>query len=257
MHIHSPAYLRRRLCSACTFATFVFAFAQTAFTQTSAMESHAVDAKPAEISQTFFLAHVTDQRELNDIQTDLRNMLPHGHIFAETSLRAISVHGTPEDLAEAQKLIAELDKSRKVYRLTYTLVETDGDKHISTQHLSVIALCGEKTVLKQGSRVPIVTGGVSSDNNTPSSQVQYVDVGLNIEAVVEGAPDDLRLQTKIEQSALADEKSGLGAQDPVIRQTQLEGNVLLSQNKSLVVGSLDIPGTTRHEEVNVVAELIH
>ncbi len=34
-------------------------------------------------------------------------------------------------------------------------------------------------------------------------------------------------------------------------------NVLLSQNKPLLLGSLDIPGTTRHEEVTVVAELIH
>jgi hypothetical protein len=34
-------------------------------------------------------------------------------------------------------------------------------------------------------------------------------------------------------------------------------NALLSQNKPLLLGSLDIPGTTRHEEVTVVAELIH
>jgi type II secretory pathway component GspD/PulD (secretin) len=118
-------------------------------------------------------------------------------------------------------------------------------------------LTGRKTTLRQGSRIPILTGSVSADTNTPSTQVQYVDVGLNIDATLEGSPESLRLQTRVEQSSLAEEKAGIGAQDPIIRQTALEGDALISQGKPLLLGSLDIPGGMRRQEIEVVSELVH
>ena len=50
----------------------------------------------------------------------------------------------------------------KTYRLTYTLTETDGGKRVGTQHFAMIVVSGRKTVLKQGNRVPLVTGSVST-----------------------------------------------------------------------------------------------
>ncbi len=43
---------------------------------------------------------------------------------------------------------------------------------------------------------------------------------------------------------------------PIIRQTTLEGTSTLVQGKSLVLGSLDVPGSTRQQEVEVVSELV-
>ena len=71
-----------------------------------------------------------------------------------------------------------------------------------------------------------------------------------------GSPDALHLQTKIEQSSLAEEKSVASAQDPVVRQTVLDDSSVLSQGKPLVLGSLDLPGTTRSQEIEVAAELV-
>jgi hypothetical protein len=48
----------------------------------------------------------------------------------------------------------------------------------------------------------------------------------------------------------------VGTQDPVIRQTTLEGTSTLVLGKPLVLGSLDIPGSTRHQEVEVFSELV-
>jgi hypothetical protein len=42
----------------------------------------------------------------------------------------------------------------------------------------------------------------------------------------------------------------------VIRQTKLEGMSTLAPGKPMVLGSLDIPGTTRHEEIEVVSDLV-
>ena len=84
------------------------------------------------------------------------------------------------------------------------------------------------------------------------SQVQYLDVGLNIEASLDGD----RLRSKVEQTGVAEEKSGIGSQDPIVRQTTIEATSDMAPGKTLVLGSLDIPGTTRHQEIEATAELV-
>jgi hypothetical protein len=86
--------------------------------------------------------------------------------------------------------------------------------------------------------------------------VTYIDIGQEIEASLDGYLDGVRLRTKVVQSSIAEDKPAVGVQDPVIRQTTLEGTSNLVQGKSLVLGSLDVPGSTRHQEVEVVSELV-
>jgi len=116
------------------------------------------------------------------------------------------------------------------YRLTYTLTETDGGKRVGTQHFAMIVVSGRKTVLKQGNRVPLVTGSVSTSGG-PQTQVQYLDIGLNIDASIEESADGVKLNTQVEQSSIAEEKSGLGTQDPIVRQAKLEGTSILAADK--------------------------
>jgi type II secretory pathway component GspD/PulD (secretin) len=212
------------------------------------------ETKPAEEVRAFFLTNLTDGREAHDILGDLRNMVPRAVMSYVESEGALTVRGTAEDIAQAEKLIHELDRKRKVYKIVYSITETDGGKVVNTQHVELMIPTGAKTVVKQGSRVPIVTGTVDKENGAPSTQVQYLDTGLNIEATVEGNGDAVRLRTQVEQSKVADEKSGMGAQDPVIQQTKLEAWTMLTQGKPTLLGSLDIPGSTRHVEVSVVSE---
>jgi type II secretory pathway component GspD/PulD (secretin) len=206
--------------------------------------------------QTLYLTNITQQSDTNDFQTDLRNMLPQSRIYYVPTQSAISILGPPVEIALAQKILFDLDRPKKQYRVVYTITETDGGKRIGVQHLALIVATGGKTVLKQGSKVPVVIGANHAGSAEQSSQVQYLDVGLNIEASLDSYLDGVRLRTKVEQSSLAEEKSGLGMQDPVIRQTLLEGTSTLVQGKPLVLGSLDIPGSTRHQEIEVVSELV-
>ena len=147
----------------------------------------------------------------------------------------------------------------KSYRLTYTLTEMDGNKRSGTQHFSMIVVTGRKTVLKQGSKVPIATG-TSTNGGGAQTQVQYLDVGLIIEAQLDESVDGVklndgvRLSTRVEQSSIAEEKSGVGMQDPIVRQTALEGSSILAEGRPLMLGSMDIPGSTRHLDVEVVME---
>jgi type II secretory pathway component GspD/PulD (secretin) len=257
---------RRRAKFACVFVgltlTLTF-FATGAAAQTQPSDAKPADPPPAEQKpsaetyETLYLSNMTQQNDLNDILTDLRNILPpKAHVYGTPSQHAISIRANPEDILLAKKILLDMDRAKKAYRLTYTITEMDNGKRVGTQHLSLIAFSGEKTDLKQGNRVPLVTGTYGAGSSAQNSQVQYIDVGLGIEATLDGYADGVRLRTKIEQSSLAEEKSGVGVQDPVIRQTMLDTIATLVQGKPLVLGSLDIPGGTRHLDVEVVSELV-
>jgi hypothetical protein len=218
-------------------------------------QPQAVDAKTApDIYQTFYLTNLTQQSDANELVSDVRNMLPNAKLYYVPSQSAFSIRASAEEIALAQKILADLDKTKKIYRLTYTMTEKDGSRTIGVQHFSIIVASGSRTDFKQGSRVPIGVGSRSSASS--NLDIQYLDVGQEIDASLDGYLDGVRLRTKVVQSSIAEDKSGVGTQDPVIRQTTLEGTSTLIQGKPLVLGSLDVPGSTRHQEVEVVSELV-
>jgi type II secretory pathway component GspD/PulD (secretin) len=242
-------WTRKPLMVAITLATAYCGM--TAFAQTPAADEKA----GSEIYQTLYLTNLTQQNDATDLQTDLRNMLPKSKLYYVPSQSAISIRGSAEDIALAQKILSDLDKTKKIYRLTYTMTERDGGKTIGVQHYSIIVASGSRTDLKQGSRVPIAVG-TSSSSGGSNSDITYLDLGTEIEASLDGYLDGVRLRTKVVQSSIAEDKSSVGAQVPVIRQATLEGTSTLVQGKPLVLGALDVPGSTRHQEVEVVSELV-
>ncbi|WP_345945155.1 secretin N-terminal domain-containing protein [Granulicella sp. dw_53] len=219
-------------------------------------ETATAKLSPDTVQKTFYLNNVS-QQDATEVITTLRNMLdPRVKIFPVTNQNAIVLQATPDQQALAQKLLNDLDRPKKTYRLTYTVTELDSGKRIGTQHFAMIVVAGQRTVLKQGSKIPVITGTYTSGNTSSQNQATYLDVGMNFDASLEEFANGVRLRTKVEQSSVAEEKSGLGAQDPIIRQTVLEGTSVLSPGKPLILGSVDIPGSTRHLDVDVVMEQV-
>ncbi|HTW47059.1 MAG TPA: hypothetical protein VMD92_03865 [Acidobacteriaceae bacterium] len=249
--IGSSARLMRRAALSAPVLGLVL-LAATAVAQDAKPET----PKPAMVYQTFFLHHAVEQNQANEIVTVLRNELERARIMYVNMQNAISIEATPDDMATAQKIIADLDRPIATWKLTYTLTQTEGGQAEGTpQRVAVIVTQGSKTQLKLGTKVPLVTGSTGSDAS-PSTQVQYIDVGLNLEAKIDGASDTPVLETKIEQSSVADEKSGIGAQDPMIHQTLLEGAMNVTEGKTMTIGTLDLPGSTRQERIEVTAERV-
>jgi type II secretory pathway component GspD/PulD (secretin) len=233
------------------------ALALALFTQGAYAQQAAESNSNATSYQTLYLTNLTSQHDANDIQTDLRNMLPQAKLFYVPSQGALSIRGSAGDISLAQKIVSDLDRNKKIYRLTYTITEIDNGKRLAPQHFSIIVASGSKTDLKQGSKVPLVIGTYTENGPaSQNSQVQYQDIGLEIEASLNAYLDGVRLQTKLAESSVAEEKSGVGPQDPIFRQTTFEGTATLAPGKPLVLGSLDIPGTTRRQEVEVVSEAV-
>jgi type II secretory pathway component GspD/PulD (secretin) len=242
-----------QICASLTLLLMLGARSVSAQAQTA--EPGLAESKAnAENYQTLHLTSLTQQSDASDIVADLRNMLPKAKLFYVSSQNAVSIRGTQDDIQLAQKILSDIDKAKKIYHLTYTITETNGGKNVGTQHFTLVVASGGKTAFRQGSRVPIVTGTVNEGTPTPNNQVQYVDVGLNIDAALDGDSDQLKLRSKVEQTSIAAEKSGMGAQDPVILQTSLEGLSTVMQDKPLSLGSLDIPESMRHLEISVMLE---
>jgi type II secretory pathway component GspD/PulD (secretin) len=215
-----------------------------------------VDLRPY---QSFPLTNLGgSQNDANEIVVATRNLLdPSVKLYLVPNQNTMVMRGTPDQLALAQRIIKELDRPKKAYRLTYTITEMEAGKRVGVQHFSMIVTEGQKTVLKQGSKVPIVTGSYSATGNSAAqTQITYLDVGMNFDASLDECANGAKLRTKVEQLSIAEQVSGVGAQDPVIRQSSLEGTSFLTLGKPLVLGSLDISGSTRHLDVEVEMELV-
>lgn len=209
------------------------------------------DKQPASY-QTFYLKNATSQNAANDIQTTMRNMLPNAKIYYAATENALAVSGRSEDLAQAEKMLADLDKPQKVYRVTYSI----SDGHGAPRHLTMLLTPGKMTTAKQGSRVPIMTGSYKEGGGEPSNtQFQYADVGLNVEASIEGYGDGLRLRSKIEETSISEQKSNVGIQDPVIDQSVVEAHSVVNSAKPVTLGLLDMPDG-KHMEVQVSTEVV-
>jgi general secretion pathway protein D len=78
--------------------------------------------------QVFYLANVTQQNDLNDIQTALRNVLTEAKLYAVASQNAIIVRGTPDQLLLAEQLIDDLDKAKAEVIVDVAVLQVDKDK---------------------------------------------------------------------------------------------------------------------------------
>ena len=206
--------------------------------------------------QTFYLTNVSQPKDAGDLTHALRNLLdPHDKVYLVESENAVVVQGPPEQIALARTLLNDLDRPKKTYRLTYTITDTDGGKRVGTQHFAMIVVAGQRTVLKQGDKVPVATGYHGGGNDV-KTDLTYLDVGMNFDATLDEFANGVRLNSNVEQLSVADEKSGAGAQDPIIRQTQIQSTSFLTAGKPLILGSLDIPGSSRHVDIEVVMDLV-
>ena len=84
---------------------------------------------------------------------------------------------------------------------------------------------------------------------------------MNLDATLDDSSNGLRLKSKVEQSAVGNpsefgNSSGplAGVEEPIIHQTTLEGSSIITLGKPIALGSVDVPGSTRHIDIEVVAE---
>ena len=206
-------------------------------------------------TRTIYLKNVSQQNEANEILVAVRNMAdPSIKVFLIASQNAITIGSYPQDLERIEAYIHALDRPHTTYRLTYTITESDAGKRIGVQHFSMVTATGQRTQIKEGSKVPVATGSYSTSDKASQEQFTYLDVGMNFDATLMQMGDNLQLNTKVEQSAVASMQTISGVQEPVIRQSIFTGIANLTPGKPVTIGAIDVPGSTRHLDIEVLAE---
>lgn len=136
------------------------------------------------------------------------------------------------------------------YRLTYTLTEMDGTKRVGSHHY-VIALDVDAppTNLKLETKIPIETGAFGPGSLPGQTEISYIDIGVSIRSHLRQFANGLELNSHVVQSAVDSQQSLL--KSPVIRASDLESTVLLNENKPVILGTVDTPGSTHGLQIQV------
>jgi hypothetical protein len=164
---------------------------------------------------------------------------------------ALSLHHQTlaQDVTKTQDTAKAPEPPIHYYRLDFIAQEIGADgKPVNSRSYAGMANTGRNQGLvsvRTGSRIPVVTG--SSPAN--EKQVQYLDVGVNIDARdVHEVGSLLAVQLSAEISSLASPSGISEPSTPVIRQTRWQAPVLIPLRKATVVfvsDDLDSKGSTQ------------
>jgi hypothetical protein len=148
-------------------------------------------------------------------------------------------------------------QARPDYRVEYAVRELEEGKGINARSYKVLVQEGEWSRIRVGSRVPYVVGSLIQGQSTgalATNQIQYQDVGINIDCKVQEAGDSgVLLNTRFESSNLPGETRNVGAgvSNPVFRQVRAEGTAVVPLGKPTVIDVVDDVASTREYEIEV------
>jgi hypothetical protein len=158
-----------------------------------------------------------------------------------TRTRAILVAAILAPLAAAQA-----GHNGALYKADFTIRDTGDAGAKAGRKYSMVLIERIKGVFKVGNRIPMATG--TGSGNT---QFTYVDVGVNIDCVMEEREGKVAMHADLDLStAVTQEKNPTG--NPTISQIRVNIDTTLVPGKPMVVASFDDPVTSRKFEVETM-----
>lgn len=122
------------------------------------------------------------------------------------------------------------------YRVDFTLSEFEDNKKTNARSYSLIAQTHSWNKLRIGTRLPVQT----STSPTMPSTFQYMDLGINIDCLVEEQDGLVLLNTTVDVSGMAPQREEQTHQ-PIIRQMKTELRTVLNPGKPTIISSNDDP----------------
>lgn len=124
------------------------------------------------VIKTFYLSNLSQPTELQDVTNAMRQILEINRIQALPSESAIVVRGTPDQLALAQKLIGDLDRSKSEVVVDVAVMQINRDK---SRTLGINPPTSGSVQLQQN--VSTTTTTTTSTTTTPSTSTPS---GINL-----------------------------------------------------------------------------
>src|SRR5437868_7018331 len=128
------------------------------------------------VIKTFYLANLSQPTELQDVVNALRQILEISRIQPLPSQGALVVRGTPDQIALAEKLVGDLDKSRSEVIVEVAVMQVSRAK---TRNLGINPPTSATVALQENiNTVPSSTnnGTTSNTSNTSSSGTNSINL---------------------------------------------------------------------------------
>ena len=142
-------------------------------------------------------------------------------------------------------------RENPTYKVDFTIRDSGDAGGKTGRKYSLLVNHGVKTTFKVGNRVPIATGGTSG-GTLVNTQFTYIDVGMNIDCVVNESGSKFAIHGDLDIStAVMPDKSPSAVQNPTISQIRLNMDTTVAAGKPTVVASFDDPVTARKFDIDV------
>jgi hypothetical protein len=130
------------------------------------------------------------------------------------------------------------------YRIEFNVREIEDGKRLNSRNYMMLVEDGSRGMIRVGNKVPIVVA---------EKQVQYNDVGMNIDCHPRGREDSVVLDISLESTSVAQEQPPAFTSNPVIRQQRGNITSVVTPGKPTLVATMDDVVTNRRYEIEVTA----
>ncbi|PYY17735.1 MAG: type II and III secretion system protein [Acidobacteria bacterium] len=214
------------------------------------------------VVKTFYLTNAASQTEFQDIANTLRTILDITRVQPIAAENAIVVRGSPDKVALAEKIVADLDKSRAEVVIDVAILQVSKERirnlgftpSLANGPIGIQLIPPGQTTTtnpnatngqSSSSRIPIATGsfqpGIGGVGINPlvNTQFQYLDVGVNIDVQpTVHLNGDVTLKVTMDISSQTNTVSIGGIDQPVISQRKIDHQIRLREGEVNLLGGI-------------------
>src|SRR5271165_1987123 len=168
------------------------------------------------VIQTFYLSNLSQPNELQDLVNILRTLLDTQRLQQFPSQQAVVVRGTPDQIAMAQKLIDDLDKSRPEVVVEVAIMQVSRDKmrNLGIQPPASVTVNIQEA---QGNTASTTVSGNAGNGGTATTSTSNLgNINLNSLANINATNFEVTIPPTTANFLLTDSSSKL-IQQPQIR----------------------------------------
>jgi len=207
---------------------------------------------PACVQKILYFSNISQPADLQDVVNALRVIPEIQRVQPIIGSQILVIEGTAEQVAMAEKLAAEIDKSKRRfgglgYRIDVRIQESEGDKKLRSRLYSFVTEARQSASV--GMRRP-APAPVQSEGGSESKQVSDSGNGRNLECRILGE-NERTLEMTVDAGLATDtmREPGAGA-SPLLR---VRLHVTVELEKPAVIGRMDDPDSDRSYTIEVTA----
>lgn len=207
------------------------------------------------VQKVLYFSNVSQPTDLQDVVNAIRVIGDIQRVQQIVSGSLLIVEGTPEQVALAEKLAVEIDKSKRRfgglgYRIDLKIQESEGDKKLHSRLYSFVTEPRQGATVSIKRRAPVqVPKGAALENTPPpdSGSSRSIECRVLIE-------NEHSLEVSVEAEFSSDTANDTsGATPPLLR---VRENVTVELDRPTVVSRIDDPDGDRSFTIELTASRI-